>query len=67
MHKVEIKRKGFMPERYFSEGTAIQDGEHGRLVTLTAVVDGEKQGLRFMLTRGDKVTITDANTNPKRS
>lgn len=67
MHRVEIKRKGFIPERYFSEGTGIQDTEHGRLVTLTAVVEGEKKGLKFLLTRGDKVTITDANKNPKRS
>lgn len=65
MQIVTIKRKGQLAERYFSEATAILDVDGIMEVTLTQDTGQGKIGSKWYLQRGDKVSIQQANNNPK--
>lgn len=66
MQKLTIKRKGQAKrETYFSEATAVVGNNKIMELTLTQNDNGDKSGAKFLLAKGDKVTIEVCGDTPK--
>lgn len=66
MQKITIKRKGqSQRERYFSEATAVVGDNKIMELTLTQNDNDKKTGAKFILAKGDKVTIEICGDTPK--